>query len=222
MCLPREIFFLKKSSWILFKKSILHSFFSEEAGTQGKSDFLWVIDPIDGTINFSRGIEEYCISLAFLHKGTVKLGIVYQPDNKKLYLAEKGKGAFLNNKRISVSSENKLINTLLATDNSSKLESRQRNFMLLHRLCLEVRHIRIFGSGALHLAKIAEGKLDSYYKTRFNYWDYAAGMLLIEEAGGKITDFMGKPINELSENIIASNELLHNQLIELLNKNRRL
>jgi myo-inositol-1(or 4)-monophosphatase len=195
-----------------------HGFLSEESGKDSKSDYLWVIDPIDGTINFSRHIDEYCISVALVHKAVLELGVIYQPSYDQLYFAERGKGAFLNDKRIQVSTEKDLVNCLLATDNSSKLDTRLKNFDLLKNICLEVRQIRIFGSSALHLAKVAEGKLDVYFKTSSNYWDYAAGLLLVQEAGGLATDFKGNEIAEDSENIVVSNGLIHNRVLELLNK----
>ena len=103
----------------------------------------------------------------------------------------------MNDKQINVSNENKAINSILATDNSSNIKARTKNYSILNNVCADVRHIRIFGSGALHLARIASGKIDSYYKTKFNYWDYAAGFLLVQEAGGVVTDFQGNKISKL-------------------------
>lgn len=198
-----------------------HSIFSEEAGEENhNSEFLWIIDPIDGTINFSRHIEEYCISIALSKNDEIILGIVYQPALGKLFVAEKGQGAFMNGQKISVSHESELINSLLATDNSSRQDARIETFNILSKICTEVRHIRIMGSGAMHLIRIAEGQLDLYYKSRFNYWDYAAGILILQEAGGKITDFEGSPINRNSKNILASNSMLHNKALEIIGSNK--
>ncbi len=199
------------------KKSFpTHGFISEEAGKSAPSDYTWVLDPVDGTINFSRKFEEYCISLALAHKGELQLGIIFQPVLDKLYVAEKGKGAFLNGKRIVVSQETVLERSLLATDNSSKMDSRQGNFSLLSELCTKVRGVRIFGSGALQMALLAEGKIDVYYKTRFNYWDYAAGTLLIQEAGGTVSDFTGATITGESKDVVATNGSLHSEMLRLL------
>jgi myo-inositol-1(or 4)-monophosphatase len=196
-----------------------HSILSEEKGEEkNNSEFLWIIDPLDGTINFSRNIDEFCISIAVEQNGQLILGLIFEPLKNNLYLAEKDMGAFLNGKRISVSCENEAINSILATDNSSKIETRQKNYSILSNICADVRHIRILGSGALHLAKIASGKIDSYYKTKFNYWDYAAGILLIQEAGGIVTDFQGNKINKLSKDIIASNKELNAEITQLLNR----
>lgn len=199
-----------------------HSILSEEEGEENHGkEYLWVIDPIDGTINFSRKIEEYAISIALCHNGDVELGVIYQPATNKLYVAEKGQGAYVNDRKIIVSEEQAAINALVATDNSSKIDARIETFRILSKICTEVRHIRIFGSGALHLARIAEGKLDFYYKARFNFWDYAAGIVLVQEAGGKITDFEGKAISGESKNIIASNGNIHTTAVNLITSKDR-
>lgn len=197
-----------------------HAFFSEEAGKSGHSEYVWVLDPIDGTINFARGLDEFCISLALVHKHIPILGIIYQPSLNKLYVAEKNKGAYLNDKKITVSQEQTLVNTLLATDNTSNLQIRQENFALLQKISPAARQVRIYGAGTFHLSRIAEGKLDAYFKTSMHYWDFGAGILLVEEAGGKVTDFENKPFNENSKNIVVTNGILHNELIELIHRNQ--
>jgi myo-inositol-1(or 4)-monophosphatase len=195
-----------------------HDILSEEMGKDvNKSNFLWIIDPIDGTINFSRHIEEYCISIALSKDGQLILGVIYQPALDKLYVAEQGKGACLNGEQLSVSSEKKLINSIVATDISSRVEMRKPTFAILQEFSGQVRHARVFGSGALHLARLAEGQLDVYYKPGFNYWDYAAGAILITETGGKVTDFEGKPLGENSKNIVASNKFLHSTALNIIN-----
>lgn len=194
-----------------------HSILSEEKGEENHGkEYLWVIDPIDGTINLARKIEEYAISIALCHNGKVELGVIFQPVTNKLYVAEKGQGAYLNDRRIIVSEEQEVINALVATDNSSKIDARIETFRILSKICTKVRHVRIFGSGALHLARIAEGKIDFYYKARFNFWDYAAGIVLLQEAGGKITDFEGKAISGESKNIVASNGVIHASALNLI------
>ena len=195
-----------------------HSILSEEKGEEeNNSEFKWIIDPLDGTINFSRGIDEFCVSIAVEQNKQLILGLIYEPLKNNLYLAEKNKGAFLNGKKLKVSSEVKVINSILTTDNSSDVETRLKNYSILSNVCADVRHIRIFGSSAFHLTKIASGKIDSYYKTKFNYWDYAAGVLLVQEAGGIVTDFQGNKISKLSKDIIASNKALNTEITKLLN-----
>jgi myo-inositol-1(or 4)-monophosphatase len=187
-----------------------HAIFSEEAGkSTDSSEYLWIIDPVDGTINFARHIEEYCISIALSRNGELILGVIYQPALDKMFVAERGAGAYLNDKKLAVSTETELVDSLVATDLTSNMEKRKLTFDIMAQLSAQVRHVRIFGSCALHLARVAEGQLDFYYKTRLNYWDYAAGIVLVEEAGGKITDFAGNPIREDSADIAVSNTLLH-------------
>ncbi len=194
-----------------------HSILSEEQGDDKKeSDYKWVIDPIDGTINFARNIEEYCISIALTKKDERILGVVYQPAINKLFIAEKGKGTFLNNQKITVSKETKLINTIGSTDNAGIPPTRTQNFLLLEKVSTKVRQMRIFGSSALHLARLASGQLDFHFKVTANYWDYAAAAVLVEEAGGKVTDFLGLPFTKESKNIVASNGLLHKNVLQLL------
>lgn len=197
-----------------------HSIFAEESGHEDThSDYLWVIDPIDGTINFSRHIEEYCVSIALCHKGEIILGVLYAPVLDKLIVAERGKGTYVNDQKVTVSAENKLIDSLIATDNSSSIEGRKRNLGLLLEFCPRVRHTRILGSAAWAMGRIAQGQLDIYYKTVFNYWDYAAGILIVEEAGGVVTDMKGQPINMDSPSILATNAALYPEALAFIQAN---
>ncbi len=194
-----------------------HSILSEENGdVENSSSYMWVIDPVDGTINYERRINEYCVSIALEHDGELVLGVIYQPVYDKLFVAVKGEGATLNGEKISVSPQNDLINTLFSTENSSKLDVRLGDFQKLLDICQKVRGVRIFGSGALHLAALAEGHIDFYFKTKFNYWDIAAGVVIIREAGGRVTDMEGRDLQRISQNIVASNSILHEEVLNLL------
>lgn len=194
-----------------------HGILSEEEGDiERASNFLWVIDPVDGTINYQRHINEYCVSIALEDNGELVLGVIYQPVYDKLLVAVRGEGATLNGESISVSNQSDLINTLFATENSSKLDVRLSDFQKLLDICQKVRGVRIFGSGALHLAALAQGQIDFYFKTKFNYWDIAAGVVLIREAGGKVTDMDGNDLTKTSPNIVASNGILHDFVLNLL------
>jgi myo-inositol-1(or 4)-monophosphatase len=197
-----------------------HSILSEEAGEDEKeAEYLWVIDPIDGTINFARHIEEYCVSIALSHNGQIILGVIYQPALGKMFVAEKGKGAYLNDKRLKVSDNDKLINCLVGTDMiSSDLSAREKNNQLLTEISPMVRHMRIFGSSALHLARIAQGQFDFYFKMRYHHWDYAAGTVIIQEAGGIVTDTKGNPITRDSKTILAANSAIHSQVLAITSK----
>ncbi|HUY85387.1 MAG TPA: inositol monophosphatase family protein [Candidatus Dormibacteraeota bacterium] len=194
-----------------------HSIFAEESGHEDqRSDYLWIIDPIDGTINFSRHIEEYCVSIALSHKDKIILAVLYAPAMQQLIIAEAGKGAYLNDRKITVSSENKLINCLVATDNSSNIEGRKRNLAALGVFAPEVRHVRVLGSAAWCMGRIAQGQIDLYYKYAFNYYDYAAGILIVQEAGGTVTDMDGHPITINSQNIVATNGAMHQETLDFI------
>jgi myo-inositol-1(or 4)-monophosphatase len=195
-----------------------HAILSEEAGENGKeSEYKWIVDPLDGTINFSRGITEFSVSIAVSRNDELVFGLVYEPVSDRIFVAEKGTGAMMNGERIRVSDERNLVNTLLATDNTSNIPNRIRNFRLLEQVCANVRHVRIFGSSALHLARIAAGEIDAYYKIDCNYWDNAAGILILREAGGMVTDMNGVDISLKSDTIVATNESVHEELLKLLN-----
>lgn len=194
-----------------------HSILSEEAGMEEKdTDFLWVVDPLDGTVNFTRKIEDYCVSIGLEIRGQLVLGVIYQPERKKLYFAEKGKGAFIGRERIRVSGVTNLESSLVATDNYSDPKKREEGFMQLSRISTHVRRTRMSGSGALQLATVAEGKMDVYYRNKFNYWDYAAGTILIEEAGGKVTDTKGRKISRSSQSVVATNGRLHETFLSIM------
>lgn len=196
-----------------------HDIFSEELGKHvGQSEYLWIIDPLDGTVNFLRGIREYVVSLGLEHKGNLVLGVLFDPIAGELWVARRGKGATRDGSPVHVSTLAHPSDMLLATDNSSDPEARRENFDVLVRVCNEVKHIRILGSGALQLARVSAGEVDIYYKSKFNYWDYAAGIVLVREAGGMVTDFQGRPLSGDSTSIIASNGKAHEELVAVLGK----
>jgi myo-inositol-1(or 4)-monophosphatase len=196
-----------------------HSIFAEETGEEvNESEYLWAIDPLDGTINYSRGIEEFCISIALSQRGQTILGVIYHPVRQQLLVAEKGKGTYLNGRKLEVSRETKIVNCLAATDNTSHLKDRRKNFSLLIKVADEVRQIRVFGSAALHLVKVAQGQLDFYFKLRYNHWDYAAAALIVQEAGGIVTDMNGQPVTRDSKSILAASGAVHPQALALLKR----
>lgn len=201
-----------------------HAILSEEAGADTKSsEYLWIIDPLDGTIGYARGLDEYCVVIALQYRNQEQFSLIYQPTTEKLYMAEKGKGAFLNGKQIHVSNEEKLINMILGLECSSEATDRKKNFDILANVCTDVRHARIFGSGSIQLARIAEGKTDIFYRIHFlrdkiKYWDYAPGALLVQEAGGEVTDLQGALLNRNSTSVIASNGKVHKEILTILNQ----
>jgi len=196
-----------------------HSIFAEEKGeVVTDSEYTWVIDPLDGTIIFSRGNEEYCTTIAVEKNDETILGLIYQHHFDRLFIAEKGKGAFLNDERLSVSNESDMVNMILSLDNTSHIEYRIKNFEALSKVCDKVRSTRICGSGSLHLTRMASGSIDIYFKLlRCNYWDYAPGALLVKEAGGMVTDLNGEKYTKQSNNFVATNGKLHQEFLDILN-----
>jgi|TARA_Y100001970_G_scaffold58038_1_gene73562 myo-inositol-1(or 4)-monophosphatase len=195
---------------------------SEEVGELNKDnkDNRWIIDPIDGTMNFLNGIPQFAISIAYEEKGEIICGMIYDPIKDEMFAAEKGNGAFLNNSRIRVSSKKKIKESILVTG-GPKFNSKHKNDILSEYVKisnLTNAPIRKFGSAALDLANVACGRFDGYWQWELNYWDVAAGLILIKEAGGFV-DFLSESKNSpVKKNIIASNSLIHKELRESLMK----
>jgi len=196
-----------------------HSIFAEEKGEVIKdSEYKWIIDPLDGTINFVRGIDEYCTSIAVEKNGETILGLINKPSTGELFIAEKGSGAFLNDKKLSVSNESDMVNMILSFSNTSYIEYRIKNFEVLSRVCDKVRNVRILGSGSLQLARMAAGQVDMYFKLlRTNYWDDAPGVLMVREAGGVVTDIDGNEYKRGATSLVASNGKRHQEFLDILN-----
>ena len=178
------------------------SIISEELGLKIKEDKnkYWIIDPIDGTINFLHGIPHFCISIALINHNEIISGVIYDPIKNEIYYAEKDLGAFLNNKRIRVSNKNHLDECLFGTNTSG---TKIKNL-----------NLRVSGSAALDLAYVAAGKLDGFYQKELNIWDIAAGMIIIREAGGLLNQIDIKKIK--NHKIIASSEIIFRNLSNLL------
>jgi len=197
-----------------------HAILAEEGGTNNSgSEYRWIIDPLDGTVNFTHGLPIYCVSIGVEHNGKMVAGVVYDPNADELYTAERGKGAFLNNKPISVSETDSLIQSILITgfpydihDNPDNTVERFVDFLM------EAQAIRRLGSAAIDLCYIAAGRGDGFWEAFIQPWDIAAGILLIEEAGGKVTDFTGNPINANSPRVLATNGKIHDEMLAILKK----
>lgn len=200
-----------------------HSILAEESGKHevGKdSNFCWIIDPLDGTTNFSHGFPHFCVSIALLKNTEPILGIVFDPCLKELFIAEKGKGAFLNKKRLHVSKKNNLNDCLVSTgfwyDRGKYLDLNLENVRNIMR---ETQGVRRAGAAALDLAYVAAGRLDAHWEFNLQPWDTAAGALMIREAGGKITNAEGKDWNPFDKFILASNGLVHEDVFKRLKLN---
>ena len=193
-----------------------HRILSEEEGdNKKKSDYLWIIDPIDGSTNFSIHNPLWSVSLALLYKNDLILGLILAPILNELYLAEKNKGAFLNGKRIKMPTPNKknIINTFC---HGSKLKDKKRALKYYQYQKMKSLDCRQLGSATLELAYTALGRVDSLLIPGANSWDVAAGALLVQEAGGKLSDFKGKKWTIDSPDILASHPKLHSQLLNTI------
>ena len=195
---------------------------SEEVGEINKEnkENRWIIDPIDGTMNFLNGIPHFAISIGYEEKGEIVSGIIFDPIKDETFFAEKGAGAFLNNSRIRVSNRNKLKESMLVTG-GPKPDSKKRDLIFQEYINISNlvdNSIRKFGSASLDIANVACGRFDAYWQWEIKYWDIAAGLIILKEAGGYV-DFLGEN-KEVSNNrnIIASNSKIHQDLAKVLTK----
>ena len=202
-----------------------HGIYGEE-GTRDRLDaeYRWYIDPLDGTTNFAHGFPHFCVSMGLEHRtaglapehdGPIVAGLIYDPMRDELFTAERGKGAFLNGKPIHVSSVPELGEALVATGFPSRKRHENPNIHFYHEFTMRSHGVRRAGSAALDLAYIACGRMDAYWEFGLNPWDTAAGFLLIEEAGGMVTDFDGEYRKLDSKEILASNQLIHHEMLSL-------
>ncbi len=195
---------------------------TEESGLINKTNTKnrWIIDPIDGTTNFLNGIPQFAISIGYEEKNEIKCGVIFDPIKNEMFFAEKGSGAFLNNSRIRVSNKKKLKDSLLVTG-GPKQSSKIKDEIFTEFIKISnnvVSPIRKFGSAALDLAYVACGRFDGYWQRELNYWDVAAGIIILKEAGGFIDFFEADNKAPLKKNILASNSNIHNELSNLINK----
>ncbi len=197
-----------------------HSILAEEdLKIERDKDLLWLIDPLDGTTNYAHSLPIFSISIAFLEQGKPKVGVVYHPLMAEMFQAVSGTGAFLNKKRINVSAEESLHDSLLATGFPYDLrESRVNNVAYFNRFIYEARAVRRCGSAAVDLAYVAAGRFDGFWELKLFPWDTAAASLFVEEAGGKVTDFSGKPFEPFMKECLATNGRIHERMLEILNK----
>ena len=194
---------------------------TEESGIINKSNLKnrWIIDPIDGTMNFLNGIPQFAISVGYEEEGEVICGVIFNPITNEMFCAEKGNGAFLNNSRIRVSNKKKIKESLIVTGGpkgASKIKN--KIFSEYINVSNNVSNVRKFGSAALDMAYVACGRFDGYWQRELNYWDIAAGIIILKEAGGFVDFFEEDVKSPLKRNILATNSNIHNDLRDLLNK----
>jgi len=196
-----------------------HFILSEETGEiRTSSEYKWIIDPIDGTVNFSNGIPLCCVSIGLEKEGQMIMGAVYNPLMNELYFAQKGFGASLNDKKLHVSPKAKVIQSCLVTGFPyTYLDAPNGPIQVFERLIRKGVPVRRLGSAAIDLCWVAAGRFDGFYEHKLQAWDSAAGFLIVEEAGGKVTDFEGKPFSPYQPHVLATNGLIHDELLAVVN-----
>jgi len=199
-----------------------HGFLAEEGlERSGTSDCRWIIDPLDGTTNFAHAFPVFCVAAALECAGRLALGFVYDPMRDEMFRAEAGRGAFLNGVPIRVSGVAELDRSLLATGFPYDVRlSPENNLDHWARLVVRAQAIRRCGSAAIDLACVACGRFDGFWELKLKPWDMAAGALLVTEAGGRVTDLASEPFELLSPGIVATNGLIHPEVLEVLNMPR--
>lgn len=195
-----------------------HGILGEEGTNEfPDSPFRWVIDPLDGTTNYAHGYPMFCVSLSLLHNRTPVIGVIYQPILEELFVAVRGEGATLNGVSIRVSQETQLNRSLLATGFPYGIyREAERHLALFNRFVIASQAVRRDGSAALDLAYVACGRFEGFWEAGLAPWDKAAGSLLIEEAGGRLTDYQGDPFDVFGETVVASNGPLHGPILDVI------
>jgi len=215
-----------KGSETLIKNFIIenfpgHGILAEEGGAiSPTSDYKWIIDPLDGTTNYTHAYPVYCVSIGVEHKGEVVAGVVYDPNFDEMFSAEKGSGSFLNGRKLGVTATDSLERSLLATGFPYDIKKNPFNCVQhFNEFLMTAQAIRRLGSAALDICYVAAGRMDGFWEVNLHPWDTAAAVLITTEAGGKVTDFTGGKYSIYQKNILLSNGLIHEQMIEVLKRN---
>ena len=200
-----------------------HGVYGEEGTREGlEREFRWYVDPLDGTTNFAHGFPHFCVSLGLEQRkpglkpdedGRLVAAVIFDPLRDDLFTAEAGKGALLNGKALHVSRTAELAESLVGTGFPSRKRHSSPNIHFYQEFTLRSHGVRRAGSAALDLAYVAAGRLEAFWEFNLNPWDTAAGILLVEEAGGRVTDFAGNPVQLASHEVLASNGLIHQELV---------
>lgn len=201
-----------------------HYILSEEAGKIVQdSNYKWIIDPIDGTINFAHGIPLNCVSIGIEKDGEMLLGAVFNPHLNEFFLAEKGKGATLNDRPIHVSNQSEAIKACLVTGFPyTYINMPNGPLEIFERFIRKGVPVRRLGSAAIDLCWVAAGRFDGFYEHKLEAWDSAAGYLIVEEAGGRVTDFDGNKFSPYQHRILATNGRIHDELLDVINQRKEL
>lgn len=194
-----------------------HAILAEESGAQGESEYLWIIDPLDGTTNFLHGFPQYAVSIALQHNGVLTQAVIYDPTKNDLFTATRGRGAFLNDRRIRVSKRGELADSLIGTGFPySKFDHLDAYMGILKDMMQKTAGLRRPGSAALDLAYTAAGRYDGFFETGLKSWDIAAGCLLITEAGGLVSDLQGNDSYLKSGHLCAGNPKVFSQMLQVI------
>lgn len=200
----------------------LHSHFpahgvvaEEGGGAHPGAEFCWYVDPLDGTTNFAHGFPAFSVSMALERDGQLLCGVIYDPLHRELFEAERGAGACLNGRRIRVSSVARIADSLAATGFPSRKRHQNVNIHFYYQVAMASHGVRRAGSAALDLAYVAAGRLDAFWEFGLNSWDMAAGVLMVQEAGGKVSDMLGGPASIRGPHLLADNGRLHEQMLGL-------
>jgi len=194
-----------------------HAILAEESGAQGESEYLWIIDPLDGTTNFLHGFPQYAVSIALQHNGVLTQAVIYDPTKNDLFTASRGRGAFLNDRRIRVSKQTELADSLIGTGFPYTKFTHMDAYMgILRDMMQKSAGLRRPGSAALDLAYTAAGRYDGFFETGLKPWDIAAGCLLITEAGGLVSDLEGNDSFLKSGHLCAGNPKIFAQMLQVI------
>jgi len=198
-----------------------HAILAEEsgatAGSQGESEYTWIIDPLDGTTNFIHGFPQYAVSIALRHKDTLTQAVIYDPTKNELFTATRGRGAYLDDRRIRVSKRTQLAETLVGTGFPFRdFETLDEYIGMFRALTARTAGLRRAGSAALDIAYVAAGRLDGFWELGLSPWDMAAGVLLVQEAGGLVGDFRGEPGYLESGRIVCGNPKVFAQMLQVI------
>lgn len=201
-----------------------HAILAEESGASedeatlipGKSEWKWIIDPLDGTTNYSHGYPCFCVSIGIERAGKIEIGVIYDPTRDEVFAAERGQGATMNDRRIRVSEVEDLNRAMLCTGFPYNVRERPNFARDFTNFTMQAQAVRRDGSASLDLAYVACGRFDGFWEDGLNAWDVAAGVLLIEEAGGRVTDYDGDRLDIYTPKVLASNGLIHEAMMRVL------
>ncbi|HEX9422959.1 MAG TPA: inositol monophosphatase family protein [Pyrinomonadaceae bacterium] len=200
-----------------------HAILAEESGATGGVEFIpgttdwkWIVDPLDGTTNYAHGYPCFCVSIALEHAGLIEIAAIYDPTRDEMFAAERGQGATLNGRRMRVSKVDDLNSAMLCTGFPYNVRERANFARDFARFTMEAQAVRRDGSAAIDLAYVACGRFDGFWEDGLNPWDVAGGLLLIEEGGGRVTNFTGGALDIYTPKVLASNGLIHNDMMRVL------